>query len=169
MKHILFLLLICSTAQAQTYRAATTTSTSAPTAYAKAGVDTLVARLERRIASLESRVIALSAGAADTLRNINTHLTAMRNRTEAVNTNWWRADQALINRIDSSATAHKVNTTQISGIRKLVEIANDMQINLSADMELYKIQLSDQVKKLADTQGAQQAVLNKVEAWIRNY
>lgn len=176
MKYILFLLLICSTATAQTVRVATSTATTAPTVYSRAGTDTAkdalrreIAALRAEITALRSAVIQMTPGAADTLRNINRHLTDMRNRTEAVNTNWWRADQALINRIDSSATAHKVNTTQISGIRKLVEIANDMQINLSADMELYKIQLSDQVKKLADTQGAQQAVLNKVEAWIRNY
>lgn len=148
MKYLITMLLLCSTATAQTFRAATTTSTAAPTAYTKAGVDTLIARLERRIAALESRVISLSAGAADTLRNINTHLTAMRNRTEAVNTNWWRADQTITARIDSGVVAQRI-----------VNTATTAQLN----------GLQGQVKQVADTQAAQQAALNKVEAWIRNY
>lgn len=151
----IILLLISSTITAQTVRVATSTSTSAPTVYTQRGVDTAkdalrreIAALRAEITALRSAVIQMTPGAADTIRNINRHLTDMRNRTEAVNTNWWRADQVLIGRIDSGVVAQRI-----------VNTATTAQIN----------GVQSQVKQLTEQQAAQQQVINKVEAWIRSY
>ena len=80
MRYILFLLLICSTVHAQTYRAATTTSTSAPISYNKAGVDTLIAQLTRRVQALESRVVFLRPGTVDSLNRLSALLNDLSTR-----------------------------------------------------------------------------------------
>ena len=80
MRYILFLLLICSTVHAQTYRAATTTSTSAPISYNKAGVDTLIAQLTRRVQALESRVVFLRPGTVDSLNRLSVLLNDLSTR-----------------------------------------------------------------------------------------
>lgn len=82
MKHLLTLLLICCSfsATAQTYRAATTTSTAAPLSYNKAGVDTLIAQLSRRVQALESRVVFLRPGTVDSLNRLNVLLTDLSTR-----------------------------------------------------------------------------------------
>ena len=80
MRYILFLLLICSTVHAQTYRAATTTSTSAPISYNKAGVDTLIAQLTRRVQALESRVVFLRPGTVDSLNRLSILLNELSTR-----------------------------------------------------------------------------------------
>jgi hypothetical protein len=104
----------------------------------------------------------MTPGAADTLRNINRHLTDMRNRTEAVNTNWWRADNILISRIDSGVAAQRIvntaTTAQINGVQGQVKQLTEQQSGVISRLETTEKQ-----------QAAQQAVLNKVEAWIRSY
>lgn len=165
----ILLLFISSTLTAQTVRVATSTSTSAPTVYSRAGVDTAKDALRREIAALRAEVTALRSaviqmtpGAADTLRNINRHLTDMRNRTEAVNTNWWRADNILISRIDSGVAAQRIvntaTTAQINGVQGQVKQLTEQQSGVISRLETTEKQ-----------QAAQQAVLNKVEAWIRSY
>lgn len=173
MKHLLpILLLISGTLTAQTVRVATSTSTSAPTVYSRAGVDTAKDALRREIAALRAEVTALRSaviqmtpGAADTLRNINRHLTDMRNRTETVNTSWWRADQTITARIDSGVVAQRIvntaTTAQINGVQSQAATA------LQGLQTLQTLQL--QTKQLTEQQAAQQALLNKVEAWIRSY
>lgn len=80
MKHILFMLLITSTAHAQTYRAATTTSTAAPVAYTQAGVDTLINRLTRRVQALERNVVTLRPGTVDSLNRLSVLLNDLSTR-----------------------------------------------------------------------------------------
>jgi len=80
MRLILFLLLICSTASAQTYRAATTTNTAAPISYNKAGVDTLINQLTRRVAALESNVVRLRPGTVDSLNRLSVLLNDLSTR-----------------------------------------------------------------------------------------
>lgn len=71
------LLLICCSfaAQAQTYRAATTTSTAAPVAYTQAGVDSAKRNIRSEIAALRAEmlrnVVALRPGTVDSLNRIN--------------------------------------------------------------------------------------------------
>lgn len=80
MRYLFILLLICSTTQAQTYRAATTTSTSAPVSYNKAGVDTLIAQLSRRVQALERNVVTLRTGTVDSLNRLSVLLNELSTR-----------------------------------------------------------------------------------------
>lgn len=169
MKLLPILLLICSTVTAQTVRVAGTTSSSGQVVYTQRGVDTAkdalrreIAALRAEITALRSAVIQMTPGAADTLRNINRHLTDMRNRTEAVNTNWWRADQVLIGRIDSGVVAQRIvntaTTSQISGLQLNNNSLSNNILSTVSEMGIVKKQ-----------QAAQQAILSKVEAWIKGY
>lgn len=127
-----------------------------------AALETETRLLRRENDSLKARTIQLTTGAADTLRNISTHLTANRNRIEAVNLNWWRADQALIGRIDSGVVAQRIvntaTTSQISGLQLNNNSLSNNILSTVSEMEIVKKQ-----------QAAQQAILSKVEAWIKGY
>lgn len=173
MKYILFLLLICSTVTAQTITptqfrksldSVASLSRSADNAQNTriAALETETRLLRRENDSLKARTIQLTTGARDTIMNISTHLTANRNRIEAVNLNWWRADQVLISRIDSGVVAQRIvntaTTSQISGLQLNNNSLSNNILSTVSEMEIVKKQ-----------QAAQQAILSKVEAWIKGY
>lgn len=84
MKLIPLLLLICSTASAQTYRAATTTNTAAPMAYTVTGVDTAKRNIRSEIAALRTEIIrnvvTLRPGTVDSLNRLSVLLTDLSTR-----------------------------------------------------------------------------------------